>query len=75
MSKFTNSFKTLEALLEIDFDTVPGFDNFLKMYFDMQTLENSEECFDPRKSSDILTDFKKFMSPKDYNLVLRDFKQ
>lgn len=33
MSKFTNSFKTLEAILDIDIDYVPGFDSFNELYF------------------------------------------
>jgi hypothetical protein len=33
MSKTTKSFKTLEAMLDIDFEHVPDFDSFIDMYF------------------------------------------
>jgi hypothetical protein len=33
MSKFTNSFKTMEAILDIEMDNVPGFESFLDLYF------------------------------------------
>jgi hypothetical protein len=32
MSKFTNSIKTLEAILSIDIDTVPGFSYFSELF-------------------------------------------
>ena len=43
MNKFTNSNKTLEAVLSIDIDHVPGMDQFLKLFFQIQDLENKEE--------------------------------
>lgn len=33
MSQFTKCFKTLDALLDIDIDRVPGTDDFIKLYF------------------------------------------
>jgi len=33
MSKFTKSLKTLEALLDINIDTVPGWDSFVNLFF------------------------------------------
>lgn len=34
-----------------------------------------ERKFDPRKYNNILTEFKHLMSKKEYNLILKDFKQ
>lgn len=33
MSKFTKSLKALEALLDIDIDTVPGWESFITLFF------------------------------------------
>ena len=74
MNKFTKCNKTLEALLEIDIDHAPGFDNFLKLFFQLQGLESTEESFDPRRSNNILKEFKELINPSDYNSVVRDFK-
>ena len=74
MNKVTNSQKTMEALLDIDFDRVPGWENFLKLYSQLQGFEDSAESFDPRKSNEILKEFRNLISPTDYNQVLRDFK-
>lgn len=38
MSKFTKSLKTLESILDIQIDKVPGYDEFLKLYFQLQPL-------------------------------------
>jgi len=67
MSKFTKSLKTLESLLDIQIDTVPAYDEFLKLYFQLQPLQSEAEKFDPRKSNAILKEFKNLMSPQDYN--------
>jgi hypothetical protein len=32
MSKFTNSIKTLDAILDIDMDTLPGFNQFYDLF-------------------------------------------
>jgi hypothetical protein len=74
MSKFTNSFKTLEAILHLDIDTVPGFETFNKLFSQLQTFESPDETFDSRRCVHVLTDFKRFMKPKDFNLVAREFK-
>lgn len=75
MSKFTKSLKTLESILDIQIDKVPGYDEFLKLYFQLQPLQSDSEKFDPRKSNEILKEFKNLMHPNDYNQVIRDFKQ
>jgi hypothetical protein len=74
MSKFTKCFKTIEALLKIDIDHIEGYDEFLRLFFELQLLETADERkFDPRKYVGILTDFKHLMSPFEYNAVVRDF--
>lgn len=75
MNKFVKSHKTLEALLSIDIDRVVGFEDFLDLFFQLQGFESAEETFDPRKSNNILKEFKNLISPTDYNMVVRDFKQ
>ncbi len=74
MSKFTNSFKTLEAILSLDIDTVPGFDTFNKLFSQLQTFEMPDETFDSRRCASVLDDFKRFMKPRDFNLVVKEFK-
>ena len=73
MNKSVKSHKTMEALLDINFDKVPGWDEFLKLNNQLQGFEDSEESFDPRKSNEILKEFRNLISPNDYNQVVRDF--
>lgn len=76
MSKYTKSFKTIEALLKIDIDGVEGYDQFLSLFFELQLLETADERkFDPRKYVGILTDFKHLMAPFEYNAVVKDFNE
>lgn len=58
MSKFTNSFKTLEAILDLQFDKVPGFETFNKLFTCLQQFEMPEETFDARRCASVLDDFK-----------------
>ena len=58
MNKFTKCTKTLEALLTIDIDVVPGFDQFLTLFMQLQNFESAEDTYDPRRSVPILQDFK-----------------
>jgi ankyrin repeat protein len=75
MSKFTKSFKAVEALLTIEIDTVPGTVEFNKLFFELLELENKEDAkFDPRKYKDVLRDFKHLLSAADYNRVVKEFK-
>ena len=64
MSKFTKCFKCIEALLNIDLEIdVDGYDEFLKLFFELQLLETTDEKkFDPRKYRGILTEFKHLLS-------------
>ena len=76
MSKFTKSFKCMEALLNIDIDHVDGYDKFLEFFFQLQMVETAEDRkFDPRKYNSILTEFKHVLAPKEYNLIVKDFQQ
>ena len=74
MSKFTKCFKCIEALLKIDINNIEGYDQFLDLFFELQLLETSDERkFDPRKYTNILTEFQHLMDPHEYNSVLKDF--
>lgn len=75
-SKYTKCFKCVEALLKIDLETDPeGYDDFLKLFFELQLLETQEERkFDPRKYHGILTEFKHLMSPFEYGAICKDFR-
>jgi len=76
MTKYTKCFKCIEALLNIDLEAdVEGYDEFIKLFFDLQLLETHEERkFDPRKYHNVLSEFKHLMKPNEYGAVLRDFK-
>ena len=67
MNKSVKSKRTMEALLDIDFDKVPGWDEFIKLHQSLQGFEEGGEQFDPRKSSEILKEFRNLVSPSDYN--------
>ena len=74
MSKFTKSFKCIEALLKFDIDIVEGYDQFLSLFFELQMLETTEERkFDPRKYNGVLAEFKHLLNPHEYNSILKDF--
>lgn len=75
MNKAVKSQQTMEALLDIDFENVPGWTNFVQLYAQLKGFEDAEESFDPRKSNEILKEFRNLVSPHDYNQVVRDFKQ
>ena len=75
MSKFTKCFKTLDAMLNIDLENAPDFNNFIGLFFQIQDLENAaEQKFDPRKYKNVLSEFEHLLSPKDYNRVKKEFK-
>jgi hypothetical protein len=76
MSKFTKCFKCMEALLNFDLETdLEGYDEFLKLFFELQLLETQEERkFDPRKYQGILGEFRHLMSPAEYGAIVRDFR-
>ena len=75
MSKFTQCYKTLDALLSIDIEDVPGTNFFIENFFKVQELENNEESnFDPRKYKDVLNEFRHLLSPKNFGQVAQEFK-
>jgi ankyrin repeat protein len=75
MSKFTKCFKTVEALLTIDIDLVSNTEDFQKLFFSIQDLENKEDMkFDPRKYKHVLAEFQHLLSPADYNRIIKEFK-
>lgn len=62
--------------MDIDFDRAPGYDEFLKLYFQLQPFEtNAELRFDPRNCNNILKEFKHLLVPREYNNVVREFKE
>lgn len=75
MAKGTNSLKTIEAMLDIDIDRVPGFDSFFSLFRDLQGFEMPEETFDPRRSASVLAEFKQLMRPAEFNSICSEFRQ
>lgn len=75
MAKGTNSLKTLEAILDIDIDRVPGFNSFYELFTQVQGFELPEETFDPRRSANVLTEFKQLMRPDEFNFICKEFRQ
>lgn len=67
MNKFTKCHKTLEALLTIDIDSVPGFSQFLPLFMQLQNFESADDMYDPRRSVSILHEFKQLISEREYN--------
>ncbi len=67
MAKGTNSLRTLEAILDIDIDNVPGFNLFFDLFTQLQGFELTEETFDPRRSANVLSEFRQLMRPSEYN--------
>lgn len=67
MAKGTNSLRTLEAILDIDIDNVPGFSFFYDLFTQLQGFELAEETFDPRRSANVLSEFRQLMRPSEYN--------
>jgi len=39
-------------------DHVPGFDSFYDLFTQLQCFEMAEETFDPRRSANVLSEFK-----------------
>ena len=76
MSKFTKSYRTLFALLEIDISVEPEYDTFLKNYFEIGSLDNPEgrTPFDPRKSASVIKDFEHLLKPTEFKNILKNFK-
>ena len=77
MSKYTNCYRCVQALLEIDVNNEPDYDAFLRKYFEIGALDspNGRAPFDPRKSSLVIKDFEHLLDPVEYNNIGKDFKQ
>ena len=74
MSKYTKCFKAVEAVLCIQIDEVPNLKMFNDLFFQVQELEGAHESsFDPRKYSEILSEFKHLLSVGDYNRIIKEF--
>jgi len=59
MSKYTNCYRCVTGLLEIDINAEPDYENFLTKYFEIGALDSPDgrSPFDPRRSSLIVKDF------------------
>ena len=76
MSKYTNCYRCVQALLEIDVNNEPDYEAFLRKYFEIGALDspNGRAPFDPRKSSLVIKDFEHLLDPVEYNNIGKDFK-
>ena len=76
MSKFTNCYRCLQALLHININEEMEYNQFLKNYFEIGALDRADgrAPFDPRKSSQILKEFEHLLNPKEFNQIVKDFK-
>jgi len=77
MSKFTQCYKCIRALLTIGIDDEPEYDYFLKLYFDIIVLDKHQDskiAFDPRKSHNLLKEFEHLLDPKEFDSIHKDFK-
>ena len=54
---------------------MPGYDQFLNLFFQIQDLDCKEESkFDPRKYNHVLAEFKHLLSVNEYNRIIKEFK-
>ena len=76
MSKFTKSYRCVQGLLEIDENSEPDYDQFLRNYFEIGSLDSPDgrTPFDPRKSSLLIKDFEHLLEPREFNNIVKDFK-
>jgi ankyrin repeat protein len=76
MSKFTKCYKALCLLVDIQIDSAPHYDEFLKMYFEIGGLDDPEQrpAFDPRKTHDLLREFEHLLLPREFSQIKKNFK-
>lgn len=75
MSKHAKCYKTIETILTIEIDEVPGLKQFHDLFFQIQELENKEDSsFDPRKYKEILKEFRHLLSKEDYRRIVKEFE-
>lgn len=68
MSKFTNSYRALQVLLDINLDSEPGYDSFKKLYFEIAGLDDPDQKvpFDPRKTHKLIDEFEHLLAPREF---------
>ena len=76
MSKYTKCYRCVQGLLDIDITHEPGYETFLKKYFEIGSLDSPDgrTPFDPRKSSLVIKDFEHLLEPTEYKNIVKDFK-
>jgi hypothetical protein len=80
MSKFTTCYKFLQALLSINIDNAPGYDDFLHLYFELSVLgvnkgETSSTFIDPRKSQNLIGEFEHLLEAGEFKSIVKEFKR
>ena len=75
MSKFTNCYRCVIALLEINVYQEPDYDAFLRNYFEIGALDRPDgrAPFDPRKSSTLIKEFEHLLEPQEFKNIIKDF--
>ena len=76
MSKYTNSYRALQILLEITINSEPDYDIFKKVFFEIAGLDDPDQKvpFDPRKTHKLIDEFEHLLAPREFKQVLKDFK-
>ena len=76
MSKFTQSFKTLQLLLSAELGNQPEYSAFLKLFFEVGGLDDPQmrAPFDPRKTTGVLAEFEHLLHPREFAQIKKDFK-
>ena len=76
MSKYTKCYRCVKGLLEIDISVEPEYEQFLKKYFEIGSLDSPDgrTPFDPRKSSLVCKEFEHLLEPTEYRNIVKDFK-
>ena len=75
MSKYTNCYRCVTALLEMDVSHEPDYERFLKNYFEIGALDSQDgrAPFDPRKSSLLIKEFEHLLEPTEFKNIVKDF--
>ena len=75
MSKYTNCYRCVIALLETDLSSEPDYEQFLRNYFEIGALDRQDgrAPIDPRKSSTLLKEFEHLLDPVEFKNIQKDF--
>ena len=75
MSKYTNCYRCVTALLNCSVHEEPDYEAFLRNYFEIGALDRPDgrAPFDPRKSSTIIKDFEHLLEPTEFKNIVKDF--